>query len=136
MLARLTHTSVYVVDQDRALDFYVNKLGFKKHTDVPMGPGARFLTVTLPDQPDMEIALMPTVPFGNWDAKSAAAMRELVEQGRFGFGAFKCKDVYATYEEMKAKGVHFTMTPVKQPYGVVAVFTDDSGNTFSLSELK
>jgi catechol 2,3-dioxygenase-like lactoylglutathione lyase family enzyme len=136
MMLRLTHASVYVLDQDRALDFYVNKLGFKKHSDIPMGPGARWLTVVSPDQPEVEIALLPTIPFGHWDQKSSAAMRELVEQGRFGFAAFKCKDVYAAYEEMKAKGVNFTMTPTKQPYGVIAVFTDDSGNTFSLSEMK
>jgi predicted enzyme related to lactoylglutathione lyase len=136
MNARITHVSVYVVDQDRALDFYVNKLGFKKHTDLPMGPGARWLTVTSPEQPELEIALMPTVAFGAWNAANAATMRDLVQQGVFGFAAFKCKDVRATYEELHAKGVEFTMPPTQQPYGMIAVLKDDSGNSFSLSEFK
>lgn len=137
MIARITHLSVYVLDQDSALDFYTNKLGFKKHTDIPMGPGARWLTVTPPEQPDLEIALMPTaVAWGAWSAENVRTMRELVQQGMFGFAAFKCTDVRATYEELHAKGVEFTVPPTKQPYGIIAVLKDDSGNSFSLSEFR
>lgn len=136
MIARITHVSVYVLDQDRALDFYVDKLGFKKHTDIPMHGGGRWLTVTPPDQPELEVALMPTAVWGPWNAENAQKMRDLVRQGMFGFAAFKCKDVRATYEELHAKGVEFTMPPTQQPYGTIAVLKDDSGNSFSLSELE
>lgn len=136
MIARITHISVYVLDQDRALDFYTNKLGFKKAMDIPMGANARWLTVTPPEQPELEVALMPTAEWGAWNAKNAATMRDLVQQGVFGFAAFKCKDVRATYEELTAKGVEFSMPPTQQPYGIIAVLKDDSGNSFSLSELE
>ena len=136
MIARITHLSVYVLDQDRALDFYTQKLGFKKHTDIPMYGGGRWLTVTPPEQPELEVALMPTSAWAPWNAENATAMRKLVEQGMFGFAAFKCKDVRATYEELHAKGVEFTMAPTQQPFGIIAVLKDDSGNTFSLSELE
>lgn len=136
MIARITHITVFVLDQDRALDFYVNKLGFKKHTDIPMGGKARWLTVTAPEQPELEVALLPTAEWGVWNAQNAATMRGLVEQGLFGFAAFKCADVRATYEELSAKGVEFLMPPTQQPYGIIAVLKDDSGNSFSLSELE
>ena len=136
MIARITHISVYVLDQDKALDFYVNKLGFKKHTDIPMHGGGRWLTVTPPEQPELEVALMPTTPWGPWNAENAARMRSLVENGMFGFAAFKCKDVRATYEELHARGVGFSMPPTEQPFGIIAVLQDDSGNSFSLSELE
>jgi catechol 2,3-dioxygenase-like lactoylglutathione lyase family enzyme len=55
MITKVTHMCVYVLNQDSAYDFYVNKLGFKVHTDAPMGPGARWLTVTPPEQPELEI---------------------------------------------------------------------------------
>ena len=58
MITKLSHTSIYVLDQNSAHDFYVNKLGFKVHTDAPMGPDERWLTLTAPEQGDMEITLM------------------------------------------------------------------------------
>jgi catechol 2,3-dioxygenase-like lactoylglutathione lyase family enzyme len=58
MITRLNHVSIFVLDQNSAYDFYVNKLGFKVHTDAPMGPGMRWLTVCPPEQPDLEITLM------------------------------------------------------------------------------
>ncbi len=136
MIARITHVSVYVLDQDEALEFYVNKLGFRKHADIPMPGGGRWLTVVPPGQEDLEVALMPTSPWGPWNAQNAATMRELVQQGMFGFAAFKCKDVRATYEELSAKGVEFPLPPTQQPYGIIAVLKDNSGNTFSLSEFE
>ncbi len=136
MIARITHVSVYVLDQDEALEFYTNKLGFRKHADIPMPGGGRWLTVTPPEQPGLEVALMPTSPWGPWNAENAAIMQGLVQKSLFGFAAFKCKDVRATYEELSAKGVEFPLAPTQQPYGVIAVLKDNSGNTFSLSELE
>ena len=134
MITRMNHVSVFVLNQDHAYDFYVNKLGFKVHTDAKMGPSMRWLTVTPPDQPDLEIALMAISEGMMFTKESAPQMRDLVSQGTFGFGVFQCNDIYATYEELKRKGVVFTKAPTKEFYGVEALFKDDSGNWFSLGE--
>jgi catechol 2,3-dioxygenase-like lactoylglutathione lyase family enzyme len=136
MITKLNHVSVFVLDQDSAFDFYVNKLGFKVHTDAPMGPGMRWLTVTPPEQPELEISLMAIQDGGMFTKESAAAMRDLVSKGTFGFGVFECNDLLATYEELKAKGVEFTKAPKKEFYGFEALFKDDSGNWFSLGQKK
>ena len=134
MIAKMSHVSIYVLSQDSAYDFYVNKLGFKVHTDAPMGEGMRWLTVTPPEQPELEIILMPITEGMMFTKESANTMKELVKKGTFGFGVFECKDIYATYEELKAKGVEFTKEPKKEFYGVEALFKDDSGNWFSLGQ--
>ncbi|GAB3914160.1 VOC family protein [Mucilaginibacter boryungensis] len=136
MITKLNHVSIFVLDQDSAYDFYVNKLGFKVHTDAAMGPGARWLTVTTPEQPDLEISLMAISEGMMFKKEAAAAMRDLVSKGTFGFGVFECNDLQATYEELKAKGVEFTKEPTKEFYGYEALFKDDSGNWFSLGEKK
>jgi predicted enzyme related to lactoylglutathione lyase len=125
---------VYVLDQESAYDFYVNKLGLKVHTDAPMGPGMRWLTVTTKEQPDLEITLMPIVEGIMFTKESAEQMRQLVKNGTFGFGVFECTDIYATYEEMKAKGIQFKKAPKEEFYGIEALFVDDSGNWFSLGQ--
>ena len=130
----MSHVSVYVLDQASAYEFYVNKLGFKVHTDAPMGPDVRWLTITPPDQPDLEITLMPIKEGMMFNKESAKAMRALVSEGTFGFGFFECNDLLATYEEMKAKGIEFKKPPTKEFYGFEALFKDDSGNWFSLGE--
>jgi len=136
MISRLSHVSIFVLDQDSAYNFYVNTLGFKVHTDAPMGPGARWLTVTPPDQPDLEISLMAISEGMMFKKEAAETMRDLVKKGTFGFGVFECKDIYATYEELKSKGVEFIKTPKEEFYGIEALFKDDSGNWFSLGQKK
>lgn len=130
----MNHVSVFVLDQDSAYDFYVNKLGFKVHTDAQMGPGMRWLTVTPPQQPDLEISLMSIHEGMMFTRDSAEKMKDLVRSGTFGFGVFECNDIFATYEELKAKGVEFKKPPKKEFYGVEALFKDDSGNWFSLGQ--
>jgi len=134
MINRMNHVSIFVLNQDSAYDFYVNKLGFKVHTDAAMGPGIRWLTVCAPEQPDVEITLMAIDEGMMFKKEAAAQMRELVSKGTFGFGVFECNDLLATYEELKAKGVVFKKEPTKEFYGFEALFTDDSGNWFSLGE--
>jgi catechol 2,3-dioxygenase-like lactoylglutathione lyase family enzyme len=136
MISKMSHVSIYVLNQDSAYDFYVNKLGFKVHTDAPMGPGMRWLTVTPPDQPELEITLMAIQEGMLFTKDSAEKMKDLVEKGTFGFGVFECNDIYATYEELKAKGVEFKKQPTKEFYGIEALFKDDSGNWFSLGQKK
>lgn len=134
MITKLNHASIFVLDQASAYDFFVNKLGFKVNTDAEMGPKGRWLTVNPPEQPELELTLMAIDEKMMFDKDSAAKMRELVAAGTFGFGAFECDDILATYEELRAKGVRFKKEPTQEFYGLSAVFQDDSGNWFSLSE--
>lgn len=136
MITKMSHISIYVLNQDSAYEFYVNKLGFKVHTDAPMGEGKRWLTVTAPNQPDLEITLMPITDGMMFTKETAEQMRNLVKKGTFGFGVFECNDIYATYEELKRKGVEFTKAPKKEFYGIEALLKDDSGNWFSLGQKK
>ena len=130
----MTHVSIYVLDQTRAYDFYTNKLGFKVLKDLPMANGDRWITVCPPEQPDLEIILAP-ITIGVFSEETAKSLKELVEKGTFGLGLFTCTDIFATYEELKAKGVEFTKAPKKEFYGTEAIFKDDSGNWFSLAQL-
>jgi catechol 2,3-dioxygenase-like lactoylglutathione lyase family enzyme len=132
MITRLSHTSIFVLNQDSAYDFYTNKLGFKVVDDLPMGKDARWLTVSAPEQPDLEITLFPIIVGKMYPEETAKTLIELVKTGKFGVGVFECTDIYATYEELKAKGVEFTKAPTEEFYGTEAQFKDDSGNWFSL----
>jgi catechol 2,3-dioxygenase-like lactoylglutathione lyase family enzyme len=132
MITRLSHANIYVLDQDRAYDFYINKLGFKLIQDLPMGKDTRWLTVSPPEQPDLEITLFPITVGKMFPEETASTLIDLVKNGKFGSGVFECTDIYATYEELKSKGVEFTKAPKEEFYGVEAQFRDDSGNWFSL----
>ena len=134
MITKLNHVTIFVLDQESAYDFYVNKLGFKVNTDAEMGPKGRWLTVNPPEQPDIEMTLMAIDEKMMFTKETAPKMRELVSAGTFGVGALECDNILATYEELKAKGVHFKKEPTQEFYGFSAVFQDDSGNWFSLSE--
>jgi catechol 2,3-dioxygenase-like lactoylglutathione lyase family enzyme len=134
MITKMTHVSIYVLDQGSAYDFYTNKLGFKVITDVPMPDGDRWLTVSPPEQPELELILSP-VTRTIFSKETTKALTELIEKGTFGVGLFTSNDVFATYEELKSKGVVFTKIPKKEFYGTEAIFKDDSGNWFSLAQL-
>ncbi len=134
MITKMSHVSVYVLDQEKAYEFYVNTLGFEVRTDAPMGEGMRWLTVGPKDQPDLEIVLMPIQAGMMFTEDTAKQMRELVKNGTYGFGVFETADIHATYEELLAKGVAFSKKPTKEFYGIEAIFKDDSGNWFSLGQ--
>jgi predicted enzyme related to lactoylglutathione lyase len=135
MIKKLTHATIYVLDQDRAKDFYVNKLGFECRDDARMGD-FRWLTVGPKTQPDLRIVLMATAPGENLSEEASAALRELLARGVLGGGVFTTDDLKRDYEQMVAKGVEFAQEPTEQPYGFAAVFKDDSGNFFSFNEEK
>ena len=69
-----------------------------------------------------------------FEKDSAEKVRELVKEGTFGFAVFQCNDLLATFEELKSKGVKFKKEPKREFYGYEALFIDDSGNWFSLTE--
>jgi catechol 2,3-dioxygenase-like lactoylglutathione lyase family enzyme len=137
MITKLSHTSFFVLDQDKAYDFYVNKLGFKVNTDATMDNGFRWLTVTAPEQPDLEIVLFPANSKNNGlDEETNKALKLLLEKGVMGAGVLSTPDCRATYEELKAKGVTFKSEPKEQFYGIEAVITDGCGNWFSMTQPK
>lgn len=136
MITKLSHASIYVLDQESAYDFYVNKLGFIEKIKVPIGNDAYWLTVCPKDQQEIEITLMPIYKGGMFKEDVAQSLAKLVKNGTFGFGVFECADIYATYQELKDKGVEFTKEPTQEFYGIEALFKDDSGNWFSLTQFK
>src|ERR1041384_7239219 len=102
MIRRLQHANILVLDQTKAYDVYVNKLGFKVNTDVTMEGGFRWLTVTAPGNPDMELILAePNPPM--FEPEDGALVRKLLERNAMGAGVWECDDCRKTYEEMKAK---------------------------------
>ncbi|HVW41773.1 MAG TPA: VOC family protein [Amycolatopsis sp.] len=134
MIKRLSHINVYVLDQDSAKAFYTDKLGFEVRQEVSVGD-FRWLTVGPPDQPDLEFVLMP-VGAPQHDPETNKQLRELIAKGSFGLGVLTTDDCRKTYEELSARGVTFVSEPAERPYGVEALFRDDSGNWFSLTERK
>lgn len=135
MITRISHTTLFVNDQEKAYDFYVTKLGFNVHTDAKMPNGFRWLTVTSPDQPDLEIALLNPLENGmQYDEESRKALKLLLDKGAMGAGVLQTPDCKATYEELKAKGVVFKSPPKEQFYGIEAVITDSCGNWFSMTQ--
>ena len=134
MITKMSHTTLFVLNQDEALDFYKNKLGFEVRTDSTMDGGFRWLTVGPKNQPELEIVLMAISPGQMFDEKTAETIKELVKNGKLGAGVFECDNCRATYEELKAKGVLFMSEPEQKFYGVEALFKDNSGNWFSMTE--
>lgn len=123
---RIHVTSVYVDNQDKALEFYTDTLGFLKKTEIPMGE-FRWLTVVSPDQPDgTELVLEP-------DAHPAAKTfkKALVEDG-IPLTSFAVDDVHAEAERLKSLGVRFTQEPVQMGPVTMAVFDDTCGNLIQI----
>jgi len=135
MIQRMSHTTIYVLNQDDALEFYTKKLGFAVRTDSRMGD-FRWLTVGPQEQPELEIVLMEIRPGMVWDEATANQLKEIVRKGVLGAGVFDTDDCRKTYDELKRQGVEFLSEPQDRPYGVEAVFKDNSGNWFSLTQHK
>jgi catechol 2,3-dioxygenase-like lactoylglutathione lyase family enzyme len=127
---KIVLTSVFVDDQDKALRFYTDVLGFVKKTDIPMGH-ARWLTVVAPDDPDgTELVLEP-------DGHPAAGpfKRALVEDG-IPFTSFAVQDVHAEYQRLQSAGVQFTQPPVEMGPVTTAVLDDTCGNLIQIAHMK
>lgn len=134
MIRKMSHATIFVGNQDEALDFYRGKLGFEVRTDAKVSDDFRWLTVSPKDQPDFEIILMEPKPGMLMDEATAAQLRSLMEKGVLGAGAFHTDDCRTTYQELKSKGVVFLSEPAERPYGIEAVFKDNTGNWFSLTQ--
>ena len=133
MIQTLSHTTIYVLDQEAARAFYVDKLGFEVRADMTMG-AFRWLTVGPKGQPALQMVLMPIGESPMMDTATAGALRTLVEKGALGCGVLETDDCQATYDDLVKKGVRFNGPPQQRPYGLEALLKDNSGNWFSLVE--
>jgi len=125
---------LYVRDQDEAIEFYVEKLGFRVHTDAKNGD-YRWLTVQHPDQPSLQLGLFkPQAP--ELDASTAQSVREIVAKGAMPPLVLTVTDCRAAYEQMQAKGVEFTQEPIDRYGAVDASFRDPSGNGWKMIEAR
>jgi catechol 2,3-dioxygenase-like lactoylglutathione lyase family enzyme len=136
MLKQLTHTQVWVHDQDEALAFYTEKLGLEVREDVtvPEMGNFRWLSVGIPGQPEVAITLMAIPGPPVFEESTRQQIQELLAKGASGGLFFVTDDVRKTYEEFKSRGVEFTQEPTQQPYGLDAGFRDMSGNHFRVME--
>ena len=135
MFNRITHSAIFVLDQDEALDFYVGKLGLEVNTDADLG-FMRWLTVNVPGQPDREVLLERPGP-PRLSEETAEQVRELLTKGATGgFLIFRTEDCRKTYETLKAKGVEFTEEPTERPYGIDCGLRDPFGNSIRFTQPK
>jgi catechol 2,3-dioxygenase-like lactoylglutathione lyase family enzyme len=131
MFTKLIVTSLKVLDQDEALDFYVNKLGLEVGQDIQQGP-VRWLTVRVPGDPGTEIYLEKPGPPVQ-DEATAEQLRELVTKGAVGFVAFQTDNARGLYETLKARGVtDFTQEPTDHFYGTDMGIRDPFGNAIRI----
>ena len=136
MITKMSHVLIWVKNQQEALDFYRDKLGFEVDTDAMLGEDFRWLTMKIKGQPGFEIILMEPKAGMILDEESAAQLRSLIDKGVLGGGVFDADDIYKTYAELKAHGVEFKGPPSVQSWGTATVLKDNSGNWFSLSQEK
>jgi catechol 2,3-dioxygenase-like lactoylglutathione lyase family enzyme len=134
VIQRQSHSTIYVIDQEEALEFYRDKLGFEVHTDMPMTDDLRWLTLSPKGQPDLEIVLMQIASGPAFSAEAAEEMKALVRKGALGIGVFETDDIHGDYERLSKQGVEFVSPPEEKFYGTEAVVKDTSGIWFSLTQ--
>jgi predicted enzyme related to lactoylglutathione lyase len=119
MITQVKFVSIAVSDQQRALDFFTQKLGFKITTDQPMGPGQRWIELKVGRA---ETGVVLFTPPGHED-----------RIGSFVNLSFQCDNVQKTFEELRDRGVEFAQEAKTEPWGTSAIFRDPDGNSYVLS---
>jgi catechol 2,3-dioxygenase-like lactoylglutathione lyase family enzyme len=133
MLTTLKLSSIFVLDHQVALDFYVGKLGLEIRTDADLG-FMRWVTVGVPGEEREVLLEIPAPPA--MDPATAERVRELVTKGSGGgWLGFNTDDAYATYEDLRTKGVDLTEEPTERPYGIDIGVRDPFGNAIRISQL-
>jgi uncharacterized glyoxalase superfamily protein PhnB len=137
-MIKIANAQLWVHDQDEALAFYTEKLGFEVQSDVtlPEMGDFRWLTVGPPGQEDVSIVLMAIPGQPVMDEETAGQVRDLMAKGFAGTVFLTTDDCQASYEELKGRGVEFTEAPEKRPYGIDSGFRDPSGNSFRLTQVQ
>ncbi|MEQ7010780.1 VOC family protein [Actinopolymorpha sp. B17G11] len=134
MYNNINISHVFVLDQDEAYDFYVNKLGLEVAADMDLGV-MRWLTVRVPGDPDRQILLEKPGP-PSIDEASAEQIRDLVTKGATGFTfGLTTDDCRKTYDVLKSRGVEFTQEPTEHFYGIDCGGRDPFGNHFRIVQL-
>jgi catechol 2,3-dioxygenase-like lactoylglutathione lyase family enzyme len=132
MINALSHSFIWVLDQDEALDFYVGKLGFEIHTDAQL-EFMRWLTVNVPGHPEHELVLMVPGPPA-LDPDTAEEVKQLLGKGAGAGFIVTTDDCRATYDERVAKGVEFSEEPVERFYGIDVGLRDPFGNPLRITQ--
>ena len=132
MITNISIVSVFVKDQDEALAFYTDVLGFELKDDITLGDGYRWCTVVHPKQPELNVNL--AVPGPPLAPEMVEAIRRAQDEGGMNGLGLSVDDCQKTFEELSAKGVTFLQEPSDRPYGVEAVMRDVSGNWLVLVE--
>src|SRR5213594_2277184 len=137
-MIKISTAQLWVHDQDEALAFYTEKLGFEVRSDatLPELGDFRWLTVGPAGQPDVAIVLMAIPGPPVMDAETAEQVRSLVAKGFAGTVFLTTDDCRASYEELKGRGVTFSEEPEERPYGIDSGFRDPSGNSIRLTEVR
>jgi predicted enzyme related to lactoylglutathione lyase len=136
-MIRIANAQLWVHDQDAALAFYTEKLGWEVRADVtlPEMGDFRWLTVGPAGQPDFSVVLMAIPGEPVMDGGTREQVADLMGKGFAGTVFLTTEDAYASYEELKGRGVEFTEAPEERPYGIDAGFRDPSGNAFRLTQV-
>jgi catechol 2,3-dioxygenase-like lactoylglutathione lyase family enzyme len=132
MIQGLGIATVWTFDQQRTKAFFTEKLDFEVRSEVSMGE-MTWVTVGAKEQEGVELTLM-SLDGPGLDPESAEALKKLVGKGVMGAGAFRTDDCRGDYETFRARGVEFLQEPQERPYGIEAIFRDDSGNWYSLTQ--
>jgi predicted enzyme related to lactoylglutathione lyase len=133
---RVANAQLWVLDQDEALEFWTQKIGWEVRADITMPElgDFRWLSVGPSGQEDISVVLMAIPGAPVMDDAAKKQLEELVAKGWAGTVFLTADDVQATYEELKDRGVEFTEAPAEQPYGIDSEFRDPSGNKFRLGK--
>ena len=137
-MIKLSTAQLWVNDQDEALAFYTQKLGFEVRMDVtlPEMGDFRWLTVGPAKQPDIAVVLMAIPGPPVMDDETAGQVRTLMAKGFAGTIFLTTDDCQASYEELKGRGVEFVEEPEERPYGIDSSFRDPSGNHIRLTQVR
>jgi predicted enzyme related to lactoylglutathione lyase len=136
-MIKIANTQLWVHDQEEALAFYTNRLGWEIRADVTMAEmgNFRWLAVGPAGQEDFSVVLMAIPGPPVFEPETTEQVRTLMAKGAAGTIFLTTDDCQASYEELKARGVEFTETPEQRPYGIDAGFRDPSGNALRLTQV-
>ncbi|MFN8217261.1 MAG: VOC family protein [Solirubrobacterales bacterium] len=134
---RIATAQLWVHDQEEALAFWTEKVGMEVRSDVTLAEMGdfRWLTVGPPGQEDVAIVLMAIPGPPVLDPETAGEIESLMAKGFAGTVFLTTDDCQSSYEELRDRGVEFTETPEKRPYGIDCGFRDPSGNSIRLTQV-
>jgi predicted enzyme related to lactoylglutathione lyase len=137
-MIKIANAQLWVNDQEEALAFYTQKVGWEVRADVtlPELGDFRWLSVGPADQPDIAVVLMAIPGPPMMDTDTAEQVRELMAKGYAGTIFLTTEDCHAAFEELKARGVEFSEEPEDRPYGIDSAFRDPSGNSIRMAQLR